>query len=222
MDTSATVQRICSPGYTSQPGVRDVTDVVKDSVYRLYGAVRTSGKPTGAPTRPMLKAGPVCCEVDHLVSLELGGSNAVANLWPEPYPDATEKDKVENGLHWLVCHGRLALAVAQRGLAGNWVRIRDSLVKAGTGSVGRRRMRRWGSVDSSPGSGGSIDRCSGNRRYHRHRMRRRGRSFCETSLPFHRCAANGAAMRWKRLTILWCGPHDSGVVLPSARGERDG
>ena len=38
---------------------------------------------------------------------------------------------MENALHWLVCSRRLDLGVAQRGIARNWVRLRDSLVAAG-------------------------------------------------------------------------------------------
>jgi hypothetical protein len=51
-------------------------------------------------------------EVDHLVSLELGGSNALTNLWPEYYYDpwgARTKDRLEGKLHDLVCAGRLSL-----------------------------------------------------------------------------------------------------------------
>jgi hypothetical protein len=36
-----------------------------------------------------------CFEVNHLISLELGGSNGIKNLWPQPYypqPGAREKD----------------------------------------------------------------------------------------------------------------------------------
>jgi hypothetical protein len=63
-------------------------------------------------------------EVDHLVSLELGGSNAITNLWPEHYYDpwgARTKDRLENRLHLLVCEGRLGLASAQRQEAANWI-----------------------------------------------------------------------------------------------------
>lgn len=63
-------------------------------------------------------------EVDHLISLELGGSNAVANLWPEaalPRPGFHEKDALENRLHALVCAGRMTLAQAQRLIATNWL-----------------------------------------------------------------------------------------------------
>ena len=63
-------------------------------------------------------------EVDHLISLELGGSNSVANLFPEsasPRPGSHEKDRLENELHSEVCAGRLSLRRAQRLIAGNWV-----------------------------------------------------------------------------------------------------
>ena len=121
VNPDADTATICVKGYTSQPGVRHVTAATKKEVYALYGATH-KGNPPQAPS---------CCEVDHLVSLELGGSNDVENLWPEPYPDATNKDKVENSLHWLVCHGKLNLKKAQRGISEDWVQFRDSLVNAG-------------------------------------------------------------------------------------------
>ena len=63
-------------------------------------------------------------EVDHLVSLELGGSNAEANLFPEaatPKPGSHEKDRLENKLHQLVCKGQLGLRTAQRAIGRDWV-----------------------------------------------------------------------------------------------------
>ena len=57
---------VCTPGYTKT--VRDVPQSVKNQVYRAYGI--TSHKPGEY-------------EIDHLVSLELGGSNSTRNLWPE-------------------------------------------------------------------------------------------------------------------------------------------
>jgi hypothetical protein len=52
---------------------------------------------------------------DHLISLELGGSPGdPRNLWPEPYPRATDVDQVENELNAEVCSGRLTLAQAQQ------------------------------------------------------------------------------------------------------------
>jgi hypothetical protein len=62
-------------------------------------------------------------EIDHIVSLELGGSNDIANLFPEPGSGPANyhvKDKLENKLHSLVCAGSMTLRSAQVGIAGNW------------------------------------------------------------------------------------------------------
>jgi hypothetical protein len=98
--------QICRPGYASS--VRNVPESEKEAVYRRYRIVHL----------------PYAHEVDHLVSLELGGSNGIRNLWPEPYAGrwgARTKDVLENRLHDLVCAGRLRLRFAQRIEARNWV-----------------------------------------------------------------------------------------------------
>lgn len=98
--------KVCTPGYSSS--VRDVPTSVSDAVYARYHVVHT----------------PYAHEVDHLVSLELGGSNAISNLWPEPYAGgwgARTKDVLENRLHGLVCSGALSLPHAQHLEATNWV-----------------------------------------------------------------------------------------------------
>jgi hypothetical protein len=52
---------------------------------------------------------------DHLISLELGGSPTdPRNLWPEPYPRASDVDKIENELNAEVCSGQITLAQAQQ------------------------------------------------------------------------------------------------------------
>jgi hypothetical protein len=97
---------VCVPGYASR--VRDVPRSEKDAVYAEYGVVHV----------------PYAHEVDHLISLELGGSNSIRNLWPEPYAGrwgAGTKDQLENRLHDLVCSGALTLARAQHIEASNWV-----------------------------------------------------------------------------------------------------
>ena len=64
-------------------------------------------------------------EIDHIVSLELGGSNDIANLYPEEAtlpanaPGFHVKDKLENKLHDLVCGGTMTLRSAQRQIATN-------------------------------------------------------------------------------------------------------
>jgi hypothetical protein len=51
---------------------------------------------------------------DHLISLELGGHPTdTRNLWPEPYPRASEMDGIENELNAKVCSGELSLEEAQ-------------------------------------------------------------------------------------------------------------
>jgi hypothetical protein len=63
--------------------------------------------------------------VDHLISLELGGSNGIANLWPEttePRPGYHEKDRFENYLHDQVCRGAISLSAAQRRIAEDWLK----------------------------------------------------------------------------------------------------
>jgi hypothetical protein len=62
-------------------------------------------------------------EIDHIVSLELGGSNDLANLYPEKanaLPGFHVKDALENKLHSLVCAGQMSLRTAQQQIAANW------------------------------------------------------------------------------------------------------
>jgi hypothetical protein len=103
----ATLGLICTPGYTK--GVRLVPEQVKNEVYAEYGiASRAPGE----------------YEVDHLISLELGGSNDIANLWPEaasPQPGFHQKDQLENTLHKEVCSGATTLQQAQLEIATDWL-----------------------------------------------------------------------------------------------------
>jgi hypothetical protein len=62
-------------------------------------------------------------EIDHIVSLGLGGSTDTANLYPKKanaHPGYHVKDKLENKLHDLVCDGTMALRTVQRQIAANW------------------------------------------------------------------------------------------------------
>lgn len=65
-------------------------------------------------------------ELDHLVSLELGGALAdPANLWVEPGKIPNPKDAVENKLHSAVCAGLIPLVTAQKAIAGDWTTAFD-------------------------------------------------------------------------------------------------
>jgi len=106
---TATKAVICQSGYASS--VRNVPTSEKDQDYAAYGIFHHA-------------AGQY--EVDHLVSLELGGSNSLANLWPEaasPKPGFHEKDQVENYLHDQVCSGAISLKEAQIEIATNWLAV---------------------------------------------------------------------------------------------------
>jgi hypothetical protein len=68
---------------------------------------------------------PRAYELDYLIAPELGGTNDIRNLWPQPYRtlpwDAHAKDALEDHLHGLVCQGSLDLAAAQQDIARDWV-----------------------------------------------------------------------------------------------------
>jgi hypothetical protein len=115
---AVTAADICTPGWASEH--RHVTESMRDQVYAEYGRTR----------------GPDCCEVDHLIPLELGGSNGMKNLWPQPdapRPGWAEKDQLENELHAEVCAGKLPLADAQHCIASNWVACWEQHVVPGYG-----------------------------------------------------------------------------------------
>ncbi len=103
-----TAAEICRPGYAKS--VRHVDGKTKAQVYRAYGIRHHQ---SGA------------YEIDHLISLELGGSNDIRNLWPESFDtqpwNAHAKDKLENRLHALVCDGTVSLGEAQAAIASDWI-----------------------------------------------------------------------------------------------------
>lgn len=112
---TGTKDAICQSGYASS--VRNVPTSEKSQVYAEYGIAHHS---------------PGEYEVDHLVSLELGGSNDISNLWPEaasPKPGFHEKDKVENYLHDQVCSGAISLKDAQKEIATNWLAVYNRMPK---------------------------------------------------------------------------------------------
>lgn len=63
-------------------------------------------------------------EVDYLITPDLGGTESIRNLWPQPYSarwNARVKDQLEQRLHQLVCSGKLDLATAQHDIAVDWI-----------------------------------------------------------------------------------------------------
>ena len=109
VNPAATKEMICTPNYTAQKGVRNVPESVKKQVFAEYNVDPKSDK----------------FEVDLLISLELGGSNDIKNLWPESYTttpyNAHTKDALENKLHRMICSGQIDMKEAQTEIATDWI-----------------------------------------------------------------------------------------------------
>jgi hypothetical protein len=101
----------------------DVTPVNIDRTICKHGWTRTVRPPVDYTNSLKLKqmrqyhelGDPSDYQEDHLISLELGGAPTdPRNLWPEPYPRASDVDRIENELNAKVCSGAIALTDAQR------------------------------------------------------------------------------------------------------------
>jgi hypothetical protein len=107
---------ICKSGYSSSVRAPESeTESFKKKIMVSYG-----------------EPGPLSdYELDHLVSLELGGSNDAGNLWPElndhPSGAINSKDLVENALHRAVCDRKVTLAAAQDAIATDWTTASKNL-----------------------------------------------------------------------------------------------
>jgi hypothetical protein len=99
--TQATIaDTICKSGWTRtiRPPV-SYTNELKIRQMREYGV---GGSPSDY-------------QEDHLISLEMGGHPTdPRNLWPEPYPHASEVDRIENEINDEICSGKITLAEGQR------------------------------------------------------------------------------------------------------------
>lgn len=108
VDLKGTKGNVCTIGYTKT--VRNVPQSLKRKVFELYNIDPKSDK----------------FEVDHLISLELGGSNDITNLWPQSYTtfpwNARDKDALENKLHKMVCKGEISLTDAQNEISSDWTK----------------------------------------------------------------------------------------------------
>jgi len=103
-----TLEEVCS--YQRAEVVsRDIPNDMRQKVFAAYGI-----KPAQADQ----------FEVDYLITPDLGGTESIRNLWPQPYSarwNAHVKDKLEQRLHELVCGHQLDLKTAQRDIAVDWI-----------------------------------------------------------------------------------------------------
>ena len=105
-------------------------------------------------------------ELDHLVSLELGGAPwDPRNLWLEPLWgkwNAHVKDQLENKLNHLVCRGQLSLADAQYMIATDWIAAYKRYIASQPKNVKKTwAYRHWPKFHS----------------YHTYRRRRQGNRY---------------------------------------------
>jgi hypothetical protein len=88
----------------------EVSPSVQTAVFREYGITNASASDY---------------QVDYLINPQLGGTDDIHNLWPQPYKSALwnahEKDALEDRLQGMVCGGQIDLASAQKDLAGDWI-----------------------------------------------------------------------------------------------------
>ena len=98
---------ICQPGYSKS--VRHTSGQLKHQIYVEYGIAKDTGH----------------YEIDHLIPLGIGGADTRENLWPESHDtkpwNADVKDRLENYLHVEVCAGHIAVQVAQKAIAADWI-----------------------------------------------------------------------------------------------------
>ncbi|WIT10464.1 hypothetical protein PFX98_16290 [Paucibacter sediminis] len=90
---------------------------MKREVFRRYGY-------TGNSDPRCVPAGQRKCEIDHLISRELGGADEIVNLWPQAYGtspwNAVLKDRLENRLHREICSGAITLDEGRAMLVNDW------------------------------------------------------------------------------------------------------
>ena len=88
---------------------RNIPEITQRQVFAAYGVAESKRNQF---------------EVDYLITPDLGGTESIRNLWPQPYSarwNAHVKDKLEQRLHQLVCDGQMDLATAQHDIAVDWI-----------------------------------------------------------------------------------------------------
>ena len=106
---ATTANDICTSGFTKT--IRNVPESEKKKVYLEYNMTPNKS--------------PCPCEVDHFISLVIGGDNTIKNLWPQPYSGqfgAREKDKLENYYHRQICDKKITQEQAIKEIREDWTK----------------------------------------------------------------------------------------------------
>jgi len=106
---NCTIDNMCVRGYSAT--VRHMPKSKKLKVYEMYGIPKDQQKNY---------------VIDHLISLQLCGNNAVNNLFPQVRQgefNSRTKDRIENYLKREVCKGNMLLEDAQTVIAEDWLSV---------------------------------------------------------------------------------------------------
>ena len=122
INPTVTIEVLRDPRFTTRC-TRDAAtpEAEKAATYEWYNLPRPTANSGETQT----------CELDHLISLELGGADTLDNIWPQCGPPGValpqrffkEKDTVENFLAMQVRAGRMDLSAAQQGIAADWTQF---------------------------------------------------------------------------------------------------
>jgi hypothetical protein len=129
INPTLTAKVLQDPAFTTKCVRNDATtEEQKKSVYAAYGI-----------EEPQHNEGQTqVCELDHLVSLEVGGADTLDNIWPQCGPANVElsqrffkqKDQVEDHLGDFVRHGKTDLGEAQKRIAADWTEFLEAAKEA--------------------------------------------------------------------------------------------
>ncbi len=129
INPTVTAEVLSDPGFRTNC-IRDgaTSSTKKNKTYGWYGIAKPAHNTGAAQT----------CELDHLVSLELGGADTLDNIWPQCGPEDVvlraryfkQKDIVENYLAAQVKAGNMDLREVQRGIAEDWTQYLEQAQKA--------------------------------------------------------------------------------------------
>ncbi|HXU37028.1 MAG TPA: hypothetical protein VN937_11750 [Blastocatellia bacterium] len=123
-----TADDLCKPGHAEIEG--NISVQLKSQVFDRYG----------------IRGDLIGYKVEHLIPPELGGSNSLKNLWPQPLAGEWTyhmKNRLERRLGKLVCNGALDLKIAQQEIAADWIGAYKKYLSA-PGQVRSNRRRQLG------------------------------------------------------------------------------
>jgi hypothetical protein len=114
--------RMLTPGYARDISLNEACSIPHE---RVMAEVTPALRQKVLAEYGITSAPPEDYEIDYLIAPGLGGTDAIQNLWPEPYQasewNAHVKDALEEQLHAMVCAHDIDLRTAQRAISSDWI-----------------------------------------------------------------------------------------------------